>query len=170
LGIAIFLCVQVVCYVPLKKFQQGLQFYFKSHLHRRSTHKVMGPQSCRSSNCENFGTPTWEPRTKWHLGASPWLVTKYTIRRKVVASSKFGPWWVLWICGYLWLVHAPKCYNYALTNLWFDLCRSVWVNELLFDLPSPILELSHTPLPLKCYELKNVPQLFLFPLSLSLSS
>jgi hypothetical protein len=42
------------------------------------------------------------PRTKWHLGASPWPSTNYTIRGKVVTSPKSGPWWILWIrvaCG-----------------------------------------------------------------------
>jgi hypothetical protein len=29
----------------------------------------------------------------------PWPSTKNTIRGKVVASPKFGPWWVLWIHG-----------------------------------------------------------------------
>jgi hypothetical protein len=95
----------------------------------------------------------------------PWLGTEYTIRRKVVASLKFGPWWVLWVCGYLWLVHAPKCSNYALTNLLFDLCKSMWVNELLVNLLNLILEIQHAPLPLKCYEPKSMPQLLLLSLS-----
>jgi hypothetical protein len=76
-----------------------------------------------------------------------WLVTEYTIKRKVVASFKFGPWWILWIYGCSRLVRAPKCSNYALTNLLFDLCRLVWVSELLFNLPSPISELLHGHLP-----------------------
>jgi hypothetical protein len=38
------------------------------------------------------------------------------------------------------------------------------VIEVLVNLPSPILELQHALLPLKCYELKNVPQLFFLPL------
>jgi hypothetical protein len=32
----------------------------------------------------------------------PWRAVKYTIRGKVVASPKSGPWWVLWVqvaCG-----------------------------------------------------------------------
>jgi hypothetical protein len=49
---------------------------------------------------------------------APWLSTKYIIRGKVVASFKFKPWWVLWV-------------------LLFDLCKSVWVIELLVNLPSP---------------------------------
>jgi hypothetical protein len=71
----------------------------------------------------------------------PWPSTKYTIRGKVVASLKSGPWWVLWIHVCSWLVRAPKCSNYALTNLLFGLHRSMWVIELLINLPNPIPEL-----------------------------
>ncbi len=70
-----------------------------------------------------------------------WPGTKYTIRGKVVASPESGPWWVLWLCVCSWLVHAPKCSNYALTNLLFSLCTSVWVIKLLVNLPNPISEL-----------------------------
>jgi hypothetical protein len=38
------------------------------------------------------------------------------------------------------------------------------VIEVLVNLPSPIPELQHALLPLKCYELKNVPQLLFLPL------
>jgi hypothetical protein len=55
----------------------------------------------------------------------PWLGTKYIIRGKVVAYPKSGSWWVLSIRVCPWLVCAPKCSSYALTNLWFGLCRSV---------------------------------------------
>jgi hypothetical protein len=34
--------------------------------------------------------------------------TKYTIKGKVVASPKFGPWWVLRVRVCLWFVLAPK--------------------------------------------------------------
>jgi hypothetical protein len=86
------------------------------------------------------GLPLGSPVTKWHWVLVPWLGTKYTIRGKVVASPKSGPWWVLWICVCPWLVRAPKCSNYALTNLLFGLCRSMWVIELLINLLSPISE------------------------------
>jgi hypothetical protein len=36
---------------------------------------------------------------------------------------------------------TQKCFNYALTILLFGLCKSMWVIELLINLPSPILEL-----------------------------
>jgi hypothetical protein len=64
-----------------------------------------------------------------------------------VDSPKFGPWWVLWVRVCLWLIRAPKCSNYALTNLLFGLCKFMWVSELLVNLPSPISELQHTPTP-----------------------
>jgi hypothetical protein len=92
----------------------------------------------------------------------PWLGTKYTIRGKVVTSPKFKPWWVLWVCVCLWFVRAPKCSNYALINLLFDLCRPMWVSKLLINLPSPILELQHALLPPKCCELESVPNSLLF--------
>ncbi len=34
--------VQVMCDIPLKRFRWGLQLCFRSHLNRRSAHKVMG--------------------------------------------------------------------------------------------------------------------------------
>jgi hypothetical protein len=52
----IFLCLQVTCDIPLKP-----------HLNRRSAHKVMRPQSHKSPNFGNFGTPIGRPRTKCHL-------------------------------------------------------------------------------------------------------
>jgi hypothetical protein len=72
-----------------------------------------------------------------------WPGTKYNIRGKVVASPKSKPWGVLWICACSWLIRAPKCSNYALTNLLFGLRRSMWVNELLVNFPNPIPELQH---------------------------
>ncbi len=99
-----------------------------------------------------------------------WSGTKYNIRGKVMASPKFGPWWVLWVRVCPWFICAPKCYNYALTNLSFGLCMSMWVIELLVNLPSLILELQHALLPLKCYKPKSAPQLFFLPLSSPLGS
>jgi hypothetical protein len=44
---------------------------FKPHLNQRFAHKVMGPQSRRSPNFGNFGTPTWESRDKMSFGCGP---------------------------------------------------------------------------------------------------
>ncbi len=99
-----------------------------------------------------------------------WLGTKYIIRGKVVASPKSEPWWILWVHVCPWLVIAPKCCNYTLTNALFGFCRSVWVSEMFVNLPSPILELQHTPLPPKCCESRSAPQLLLLPMSSPLDS
>jgi hypothetical protein len=110
---------------------------------------------------QSYGHPKSQESQLWefrdsHLGVSGqndiwvlvmWSGIEYTIRGKVVASPKSRLWWVLWVCGCLCFVHAPKCSNYTLTNLLFGLCRFVWVNELLVNLPSPIPELQHAPLP-----------------------
>jgi hypothetical protein len=102
--------------------------------------------------------------TKWHLGCGH--VAKHRVYYKGEGGGfppKSGPWWVLWVCG-PWWVRAPKCSNYAITNLLFGLCRSVWVIKLLINLPSPISELQHTPLPPKCCKIRNTPQLFFLPM------
>jgi hypothetical protein len=54
-----------------------------------------------------------------------------------------------------------KCSNYTLTNLLFGLCRSVWVIDLLVTLPNPISKFWHAPLPPKCCEPRNMPQLLI---------
>ncbi len=52
--------VQVACDIPLERSRQGLQLCLNPHLNQRSSHKVMGPQNCRSLNFGNFGIPKWE--------------------------------------------------------------------------------------------------------------
>jgi hypothetical protein len=119
--------------------------------------KLWAPKIAGVSVVGILGLPLGSPRINWHLVLVPWPSTKHTIRGKVVVSPKSKPWWILWIRVCPWFVHAPKCSNYALTNLLFGLCRSVWVIELLVNLLSPILKLQHALLPPKCYELGSVP-------------
>jgi hypothetical protein len=54
-----FPCVQVTCHILLKSFRRGLQFCFRPHFNRKSTHKVMGLQ-----NGGSLGT-------KCHFGVGP---------------------------------------------------------------------------------------------------
>ncbi len=71
----------------------------------------------------------------------PWPSIEYTIRGKVR-----GRWWLPpnsgrgESCESMFArgssVHQ-KCSNYALTNLFFGLCKSMWVIDLLVILPSP---------------------------------
>jgi hypothetical protein len=149
-------------YIPLESFRWGLQFCFRPHLNKKSAHKIMGLQSWNPKSKES---QLWKFRD-FHLGVPgqndiwvlvPLLSTKYIIRGKVVAFSKSGPWWDLFVCVYLWFVYATKWSNYALTNLLFGLWMSMWVIEMLVNLPSPIVKFQHTPLPLKCFEPRNVP-------------
>ncbi len=165
--------MQVVWHILLERSQQVLQLSSKPHLNRRFSRKVMGPQSCNNPSFGNFEIPTWEFQDS-HLGVLgqndiwvlvSWLGIKYTIKGKVMVSPKFGLWWILWVRVCLWLVHAPKCYNYTLFNLLFGLCRSMWVIELFVNFLNPILELQHALLPVKCCELGNAPQLLFLSLS-----
>jgi len=166
-----FPCIQVACNIPLKSSRQGLQLCIRPHLNWRSAQKVMGPPKLQESQL-------WEFRDS-HLGVPrkndiwvmlTWLGTKYIIRGKVVAPPKSESWWVLWVRVYPWFVRAPKCCNYAQTNLLFGLCRSVWVHEELVNLPSPIAKLQHAPLPPKCWEPRSAPKFLLLSLSSPLDS
>jgi hypothetical protein len=88
--------LQTTCHIPLESSRQELQLCFRPHRNWSSAQEVMRPQSPGSPNWRDFGTPTRESREKkaiWML--APWRGTEYTIRGKVVASPKFGPWWVL---------------------------------------------------------------------------
>jgi len=98
----------------------------------------MGPQSHGNPIYEDFGLPLGSPKTKWHLGAG--LMTRYKIHHKGEGGgfpqvrammNLVSPCWILWVCVCSWFVRAPKCSNCTLTNLLFDLCRSLWLNCLL---------------------------------------
>jgi hypothetical protein len=117
-----FSCVQVMCHISLESSRWRIQLCFTPHFNWRSTHKVMGFQSFRSPNFENFETPNLGVRGQndiWVLAL--WLNTKNTIRRKVVASPKSRPWWVLWVRVCLWFVHTPKVFQLCTNQLvvWF---------------------------------------------------
>jgi hypothetical protein len=131
----------------------------------------MGLQSCESPTFGNFGTPNLGVLGQndiWVL--APWPNIENIIRGKVVASPKSTLSWVLWVHVCLWLVCAPKVLIYALTNLLFGLCGSVWIIEPLVIHPNPIPYLQHTPLPPKCYKPRSAPQLLLLPSSSPLDS
>jgi hypothetical protein len=66
-----FLHVQAVWDIILESSWREIQLCFKPHCNRRSTRKIMGPQSRGSPNYGNFGTPTWESRDKKPFGCGP---------------------------------------------------------------------------------------------------
>jgi hypothetical protein len=150
----------VVCHILLERFRRGLQLCFRPHLNRRSIHKVMGPQSYKSLNWRNFGIPTLESWDKMTFGCWP-----HGQAQRILLG---GRWWLPPSLGrgeFYESVFAygsfveQKCSSYALTNLLFNLCRSMWVIDLLVILPSPHPGVPACPLPPKCYEPWNTPQL-----------
>jgi hypothetical protein len=163
--------VQVACQISLESSWQGLQLCFKPHLHPRSEHKVMCPQSCAPKLRES---QLWEFRDShlgvlrqndiWVLVPSPGM--KYFIRGKVVASPKFKSWWVFWDRVCLWLVLALKCSNYVLTNLLFGLCRSVWVVDACHFSYSPSRSFNTPLCPQSAVRHGTCPNFLLFRCSL----
>jgi hypothetical protein len=117
-----FIYMQVVRHISLENVRQKLQLCFRPHLNQKYAQKLMGLQSCESPNFENFGTPNlgiMGQNDIWVQASQPSI--KNTIRGKMVASPKFGPWWVLWIRVYPWLVRAPKMLQLHTNQLvvWF---------------------------------------------------
>ncbi len=126
-----FICMQVACHIFLESSRQGLQPYIRHHLNRRSTQEVMGPQSCESPNFENFRTPKLGVSRQNDIWVqAPWPSIDITIRGKVVASPKSGPWGVLWVCVCPWLVRAPKVFQLH-TNQFVVWFVQVYVNNWL---------------------------------------
>jgi hypothetical protein len=66
-----FPCFQVACNISLESFRWRLQFCFKPHLNRRSTHKVTGFKVVWVPTSRILRLQLGSPRTKWHLNASP---------------------------------------------------------------------------------------------------
>jgi hypothetical protein len=126
-----------------KAFDKG--YSLKLHFNQRSFTQNYGPPKLQESQLWEFRDSHLEilgQNDIWVLVL--WPSTEYTIRGKAVASPKSKSWWVLWVLWVRvcpWFVRAPKRSNYALTNLLFGLCRSVWVIEFFVNLPSTIPKL-----------------------------
>jgi hypothetical protein len=158
-----FTCVQVACHISLENYQQGLQLCFKLHLNRKSAHKVMGLQSCRNPNSDNFRIPNLGISRQNDISVlAPWPCTKNTIRGKVLIFPKSRPWWVLLVRVCPWLIYAPKMFpTMHLTNLLFGLCKSMWIIIPLVTRLSPHLRALTRPSTPKCCEPGSIPQFFI---------
>jgi hypothetical protein len=118
--------VQATCDIPLESSWRRLQLCFRLHCNRRSIRDVMNHQSHKESQMWEF----WDshPRQKTIWMWPPWRVLEYSIRGKVVASFKFGPWCVLWLQVARGSSYHQKCSNYALTTLcWFCAGLCEWL-------------------------------------------
>jgi hypothetical protein len=83
--------------------------------------KLWGPEVVRIPTLAILGLP-------FGMWAS-WRGAQYSIRGKVVASPKSGPWWVLWVQVCLWLVLTPKEFPQGTNQLmaWFCTGSCEWV-------------------------------------------
>jgi hypothetical protein len=160
----------MVCHILLESSQQGLQLCFRPHLNQRFSRKLWASKVIEVPTVGILRLPLGSPGTKWHLGASPMA------RHRVYYKGEGGGF--PQVRAMVSLVNlnlhvarpCTKVLQLCITNLLFSLCRSMWVIELFVNLPSPILELQHAPLPPKCCKSTNVPQLILLPLFSPLGS
>ncbi len=140
-----FPCIKVACNILLENSWQGLQLWFRPHFHRRSTRKVMTPQSYESPNLGNFETPTWESGDKKPFRCGPMK------RRKVYYKGEGGDFPQVRAVVSLvssscpWLVLTPKVFQLCTNHFVLVLCRPVWVSKAcqIFLVPS---QSSSTPL------------------------
>jgi hypothetical protein len=58
--------------MSLESSRRGLQLFFRPHRNQRSAQEVMVPQSRKSPNCGNFGTPIWKSQDKKPFGCGPY--------------------------------------------------------------------------------------------------
>ncbi len=145
-----------------KDFDKGYNFFLNLTSIKGLHAKLWAPKVARVLVVRILGLPLGSFETKWHLGASPMARHKVYYKREGGAFPKFRPWWVLWVCVCPWFIRAPKCYNYTLTNLLFGLCKFMWVSEVLANLPGPIPELQHVPLPRSAMNQGTHPNSFSF--------
>jgi hypothetical protein len=152
-------CMWHVTYYQ-QAFDEGYNFYLDlfliKGLHTKlCTSKFTGVPISRIS-----GLPFGSLGTKWQLGFGPMVNTENTIKGKVVASFKFRPWWVLWVCVYPWVVCAPKVLQFCTYQLdvWF-----VWIINLLVICLSPHLGVPTRPSTPKMLRVREcAPTLFPF--------
>jgi hypothetical protein len=143
-----------------KALDKGYNFDLKPIAIRGLHTKLWAPKVARILVVGIPGLPLRSLETKCHLDVVP--VERHRKYYKGEGSG-FPQVWAV-VSQKLPMVHpsTQKCWNYALTNVLFSLCKSKWVNKLLVILPNPSLELQHTLLPPKCYKPGNVPNSLLF--------
>jgi hypothetical protein len=117
-----------------KTLHEGYNFSLDLSSIRGQHTKLWVTKVARVPTFEISRLPLRSPGTKWHLGVGP--VTKHKVYYTWEGGGFPQVRAVVSLVS-LWLVRAPKCSKYALTNLLFGLWRSMWVIELLVNLPSP---------------------------------
>jgi hypothetical protein len=72
------------------------------------------------------------------LNVPLWRDAENIIRGKVVASLKFGSWWVLWVRGCPWLILAPKVPELCTNQLFVWFVSSVLDSNYFMLLGRPL--------------------------------
>jgi len=128
----------VACNISLKSCQQRLQVFLRPDLNQRPAQEVMCIQRGKSHNYDNFGNLDLEVSWKMTFGCSLHVNHK-KYYKKEGGGFPLGP-----NCGeYCEIVYAhdlfvhQKCSNYALTNLLFGFCKSIWIMDPLIILLGP---------------------------------
>jgi hypothetical protein len=114
-----------------------------------------------------LGLPLRSLVTTWHLGVG--LVTKHIVYYKGEGGG-FPQVRAVMSFLNLCLPMHQRCSNYALTNLLFGLCKSVWVIKLIVNHHNPLPRALTHPSTLEVLQAKEHAQLFFFLLSSSLDS
>jgi hypothetical protein len=141
--------LQKTCDIPLKRSRRDLQLCFRRWVDRRSTPKVMKPQSRGSPGNARFrdshaGVPG-VPGQNGHLDATPATSHRVYYKGEGGGFPKSGPWWMqmsLRLPVALPSIKGASTMHYHFMRV---LCKPVWVSEAcqFFLVPS---RSSNTPL------------------------
>jgi len=128
----------VTCNISLEFFWQGLQVFLRPDFNQRPTQEVMSIQKGKSPNYENFGNLDLGVSRKMTFGCS------LHVNHKKYYKKEGGGFPLSPNCGESCeTVYAhdlsmhQKCSNYALTNLLFSLCKSIWIIDPFIILLGP---------------------------------
>jgi hypothetical protein len=139
-----------------KALDEGYNFA-SNFISIKGLHTKLWAQSCGSPNFGNFETPTWDLGTKWHLGAAPIAKHKVYYKAEGGGFPQVRAMVSLVSLCLLMVRSCTKVFQLHTNQLvvWFVQVRvNNWIS---CHLPSPILELQHTPLPPKCCEPRSAP-------------
>jgi hypothetical protein len=129
--------MQVACHISLESSWWELQLCFKLHFNQKFEKKI-GPSKSREFQFRKI----WDSNLGVLGQNDIWVLALWPgryniIRGRLVASPNPGRGEFcesVFDCGSS--VHQ-KCSNYALTNLLFDLCRSMWIIDSFVIRSSP---------------------------------
>jgi hypothetical protein len=148
-------------YTGWKIFARAIRYFPRIFFKKPWFEKYMNIQSFGITKVPILGLPLGSSKEKWHLDVVPAERHRVYYREGSGASSERLR--VVWSsCMKLFLLSPPHHFHSTYTNCLFLLVVQVdlVLNSHLWVHPSPILKLQHALLPPKCFELRNVPQLF----------